>query len=87
MIAISPDISLFNLLQSSGDRIPFTTNEEATKVLISRHNEDEFVGLEGLETRALWAHELSDRALAELKDARVDPRHDHLNALMDTERE
>ena len=54
-----------------------------TEVLISKHDHDEFVRLKRQETKALWAHEISEEAVAALKDARVDPRHDHLNTLMD----
>ena len=54
-----------------------------TEVLISKHDHDEYLRLKGLETRALWAHEMSDEAVAALRNARMDPRHDHLNVLMD----
>jgi hypothetical protein len=50
---------------------------------MSKHDYDDYQRLKGLATRALWVSELSDDAIAASGDARVDPRHDHLDALMD----
>ena len=54
-----------------------------TDILTSGREHDEYVRLKSLVTQALWAHELSLESLQALVEARVDPRHDHLNALMD----
>jgi hypothetical protein len=60
-----------------------THHSGVTEVLISKRDFDEYVRLKGLATRALWAHELSNEAVAAIGEARVDPPNDHLNALMD----
>jgi hypothetical protein len=52
---------------------------------MSKHDYDDYQRLKGLATRPIWVSELSDDAIAALVDARVDPRHDHLDALMDDE--
>jgi hypothetical protein len=54
-----------------------------TEVLISKHDHDEYVRLKGLATRALRVEDLSDEAIAALEQAKMDPRHSHLDALMD----
>ncbi|MDP3868344.1 hypothetical protein [Phenylobacterium sp.] len=50
---------------------------------MSKHDYDEFVRLKSLATRAQWTHELSAESLVALAEARVDPAHDHLDALLD----
>ena len=64
---------------------PITLNQRGTPVLTSNHDHHEPRHLHRLETRALWAHEMSDEDVAALKDAWIDPRQDHLNALVDDE--
>jgi hypothetical protein len=75
----------FSRYRQAAQREPVgvTHYSRVTEVLISKHDYDEYVRLKGLATRALWVHELSDEAVAALEAARVDPRHDHLNTLMD----
>ena len=75
----------FSQYRQAAQREPVgvTHYSRVTEVLISKHDYDEYVRLKSLETRALWVSELSDDAIAALVDARVDPRHDHLDALMD----
>jgi hypothetical protein len=63
--------------------VAVTHHSRVTEVLMSKHDYDDYQRLKGLATRALWVSELSDDAIAALRDARVDPRHDHLDALMD----
>ncbi len=63
--------------------VAVTHHSRITEVLISKRDYDEYVRLKGLAARALWAHELSDDMVAALEHARVDARHNHLNALMD----
>ena len=63
--------------------VAVTHHGRVTEMLISKHEYDDYLRLKGLETRALWVSELSDEAIAALTEARVDPRHDHLDALMD----
>ncbi len=75
----------FSRYRQAAQREPVgvTHYSRVTEVLISKHDYDEYVRLKSLATRALWVSELSDEAIAALVDARVDPRHDHLDALMD----
>jgi len=54
-----------------------------TEVLISKPDYDEYVRLKSLATRALRVEDLSNEAIAALENAEVDPRHAHLDALMD----
>jgi len=54
-----------------------------TEVLISKHDYDEYVRLKSLAPRAFRVEDLSDEAIAALEKAEMDPRHNHLNALMD----
>ncbi len=63
--------------------VAVTHHRRITEMLISKHDHDDHLRLKSLATRALWVSELSDEAVAALADARVDPRHDHLDALMD----
>jgi PHD/YefM family antitoxin component YafN of YafNO toxin-antitoxin module len=63
--------------------VAVTHHSRVTEVLMSKRDYDEYVRLKSLATRAFWVHELSDETIAALEEARVDPRHDHLNALMD----
>lgn len=50
---------------------------------MSKQDCDEFVRFKSLSTRAQWAAELSAESLGALTEARVDPAHDHLDALLD----
>jgi hypothetical protein len=75
----------FSRYRQAAQREPVavTHHGRVTEVLVSKHDYDEYVRLRGLATRALWAHELSPESLQALTEARVDPRHDPLDALMD----
>ena len=63
--------------------VSVTHHGRVTEVLMSKRDYDDYVRLKALATRALWVDELSDETLAALSTAWVDPRHDHLDALMD----
>ena len=63
--------------------VAVTHHTRITEVLISKADFDDYMRLKNLATRALWAHEISDDMLAALQEARVDPRHDHLDILAD----
>ncbi|CAN5231573.1 hypothetical protein BH11PSE2_BH11PSE2_21520 [soil metagenome] len=75
----------FSQYRQAAQREPVavTHHSRVTEVLMSKHEYDEYVRLKSMATRSLWAHEISAEALTALAQARVDPRHDHLNALMD----
>ena len=75
----------FSQYRQAAQREPVavTHHSRVTEVLMSKHDYDEYVRLKSLATRALWVSDLSDEAIEALSNARVDPRHDHLDALLD----
>jgi PHD/YefM family antitoxin component YafN of YafNO toxin-antitoxin module len=75
----------FSRYRQAAQREPVavTHHSRVTEVLMSKHDYDDYMRLKSLATRALWPHELSAESLAALAEARVDPRHDHLDSLMD----
>ena len=75
----------FSRYRQAAQREPVgvTHHGRVAEVLSSKHDYDEYMRLKSRATRALWAGEISDEALAALERARVDPRHDHLNTLVD----
>jgi PHD/YefM family antitoxin component YafN of YafNO toxin-antitoxin module len=75
----------FSRYRQAAQREPVavTHHGRITEILISKRDYDDYLRLKGLATRALWVSELSEEAVAALAEAQVDPRHDHLDALMD----
>jgi PHD/YefM family antitoxin component YafN of YafNO toxin-antitoxin module len=75
----------FSRYRQAAQREPVavTHHGRVTEVLISKEDHDEYMRLKGMQTRALWAHELSEETLAAIAAARMAARHDHLDALMD----
>jgi hypothetical protein len=75
----------FSQYRQAAQREPVavTHHRRITEVLLSKHDYDEYQRLKALATRALWVADLSDDAISALSEARVDPRHDDLDALMD----
>ena len=63
--------------------VAVTHHGRITEVLMSKRDHDDYLRLKAMATRALWADELSDEMLTALAEARVDPKHDHLDALID----
>lgn len=75
----------FSRYRQAAQREPVavTHHRRVTEVLISKADYDEYMRLKSLATRALPIEALSEEAFAALNDATMDPRHDHLNGLMD----
>ena len=75
----------FSRYRQAAQREPVavTHHGRVTEVLMSKHDHDEYLRLKSLATRALWAAELAPEALRALSESRMDPRHDHLNELLD----
>ena len=75
----------FSRYRQAAQREPVavTHHGRVTEVLISKDDHDDYLRLKSLQTRSLWAHELSAETLVALAEAHVDPRHDALDALMD----
>ena len=63
--------------------VAVTHHGRVTEVLLSKADFDDYMRLKRMATRSLWAHELSNETIQALTEARVDPRHDHLDALLD----
>jgi PHD/YefM family antitoxin component YafN of YafNO toxin-antitoxin module len=62
--------------------VAVTHHSRVTEVLMSKRDYDEYIRLKRLATRAVRVEDLSDEAIAALATTEMDPRHDHLNALM-----
>lgn len=62
-----------------------TSHGRLTGVFISAEDFGEFQRLKNKATRAYWAWELPDDIIEAIEASRMDPRHDHLNALLDEE--
>jgi hypothetical protein len=75
----------FSRYRQAAQREPVgvTHYSRITEVLISKQDYDEYVRLKSLATRALRVDDLSADAIAALEKAEIDPRHAHLDALMD----
>ena len=75
----------FSRYRQAAQREPVavTHHGRVTEVLISKHDFDDHMRLKAMATRSLWARDLSDEAIQALDETRMDPVHDHLNALMD----
>ena len=75
----------FGRYRESAQREPVmvTNHNRLTGVLISPADYQEYVRLKQLATRALYVEELATETLEAISTARMDSRHDPLNALMD----
>jgi len=63
--------------------VAVTHHSRVTEVLVSKHDYDEYMQLKSRATRAFRVEDLSDEAIEALEKAQMDPRHNHLDALMD----
>jgi len=74
---------------------PLADKALTAPIAITKHGRDHLVVLSAEEyarmkrsyRRVYLAAEIPDEILAEVEAGRMDPRHDHLNALMDNEKE
>ena len=75
----------FSRYRQAAQREPVavTHHGRVTEVLVSRHDYEDYMRLKAEATRAMTASELSPELLAALAEARMDPRHAHLDSLMD----
>jgi prevent-host-death family protein len=68
---------------AQAEPIGIKNHGRVSAVLISGRDYEKFERLQQLDTRrALYAHELGEDVVKELEGAEMDPRHDHLNALL-----
>lgn len=70
-------------LQAQREAVPVSTNGTLAGYFVAPHEYEELVRLRGQRRRFLTA-ELSDAEVEEIADARMDTRHDHLDALVDS---
>lgn len=75
----------FSRYRQAAQREPVavTHHNRVTEVLMSKQDFDEYQQLKRRQTRSVLAEDFTDEMVAALEGSRVDPRHDHLNALMD----
>jgi hypothetical protein len=71
-------------LQAQREAVPVSSNGTLAGYFVGTQEYEELRRLKGLRRRFLTA-ELSDTEIDEIASARMDPRHDHLNTLLDPE--
>ena len=72
----------FGLLADKAMTVPIAITKHGRDHLVML-SADEYARLRRRSRRVHLAAELPDDVLAEVERARMDPRHDHLNALLD----
>ncbi len=69
-------------LQAQREAVPVSSNGTLAGYFVAPHEYEELVKLKAMRRRFLTS-ELSDAEVEQIASARMDPRHDHLNALLD----
>jgi len=69
-------------LQAQREAIPVSSNGTLAGYFVSPHEYEELVRLKAMRRRFLTA-ELSDEEVEEIAASQMDPRHDHLDELLD----
>ena len=69
-------------MQAQREAVPVSSNGTLAGYFVAPQEYEELLRLRGLRRRFLTA-ELSDEEVDQITSARMDPRHDHLNALME----
>ena len=69
-------------LQAQREAVPVSSNGTLAGYFIAPHEYEEIVKLRAMRRRFLTS-ELSDAEVEQIASAQMDPRHDHLNALLD----
>ena len=69
-------------LQAQREAVPVSSNGTLAGYFVAPHEYEEMVKLKARRRRFLTS-ELSDAEVEQIASARMDPRHDHLNALLD----
>lgn len=70
-------------LQAQREAVPVSSNGTLAGYFIAPHEYEELLRLRGMRRRFLTA-ELSDDEVDQIASSRMDPRHDHLNVLVDS---
>jgi hypothetical protein len=69
-------------LQAQREAVPVSSNGTLAGYFVSPHEYEELLKLKGKRRRFQTA-ELSDEDVEQIAASRMDPRHDHLNKLLD----
>ena len=69
-------------LQAQREAVPVSSNGTLAGYFVAKHEYEELCRLKAMRRRFLTA-ELSDEDVEEIASSRMDPRHDHLNALLE----
>ncbi len=70
-------------LQAQREAVPVSSNGTLAGYFVAPHEYEELLRLRGMRRRFLTA-ELSDDEVDQIVSSRMDPRHDHLNVLVDS---
>lgn len=62
--------------------VAITSHGRTTGYFVAEHEYAEYQRLKAMSRRSLHVNELSDETAAALSNARMNPAHDHLNALL-----
>jgi hypothetical protein len=69
-------------LQAQREAVPVSSNGTLAGYFVAPHEYEELQKLKGMRRRFQTA-ELSDEEAERISSSRMDPRHDHLNALLE----
>ena len=69
-------------LQAQREAVPVSSNGTLAGYFVAPHEYEELQKLKAMRRRFQTA-ELSDAEVEQIASARMDPRHDHLNSLLD----
>jgi hypothetical protein len=69
-------------LQAQREAVPVSSNGTLAGYFVAPHEYEELQKLRSMRRRFRTA-ELSDEEVEQIASARMDPRHDHLNSLLD----
>ncbi len=69
-------------LQAQREAVPVSSNGTLAGYFVAPHEYEELQKLRSMHRRFRTA-ELSDEEVKQIASARMDPRHDHLNSLLD----
>ena len=71
-------------LQAQREAVPVSSNGTLAGYFVATHEYEELRRLKAMRRRFLTA-ELSEAEVEQIASSRMDPRHDHLNKLLDPE--
>ncbi len=63
--------------------VAVTDDAQVTGYFVSRHEYEDYLRVKAAMTQAFAVEEMPEETVLALMETRMDPRHNHLNALMD----